>query len=91
MLEYDNQCTTRVNWFHLAGTPCRLSEPEPLNAFDSIQGLLRTTLEEPLPAYFFEQSDTPAPWNLSWTETAAYGGGLKIDNLVFRNSWTKYW
>jgi hypothetical protein len=92
MPEYDSQCTTRTNWFHFAGTHCTLSEPEPLNGFESIKGLLNTELDNVyLPAYFWEQSDTPSPWNLYWTEAAAYGGGLTIDNPVFGNSWTKYW
>jgi hypothetical protein len=75
----------------LAGVHFTISEPEPLNAFESIQQLLNTEIEEPLPAYFWEQSDTPSPWKLYWMEAATYGGGLEIDDLVFGNSWTKYW
>jgi hypothetical protein len=69
-----------------------LSEPEPLNAFESIEGLLNIEVDDVyLPAYFWEQSDTPSPWNLYWTEAAVYGGGLTIDDPVFGNNWTKYW
>jgi hypothetical protein len=69
-----------------------LSEPEPLNAFESIEEVLKTEVDEIyLPAYFWEQSDVPSPWNLYWTEAAAYGGGLKIDDPVFGENWTKYW
>jgi hypothetical protein len=53
MLEYDSQCTSRTNWFHLAGVHCTISEPEPLKACQSIEGLLDAEIEEPLPAYFW--------------------------------------
>jgi hypothetical protein len=91
MLEYDSQCTSRTNWFHEAGTHCTNSEPGPGNTFVCIEGLMNSEIEEPLPAYFWEQSDTPSPWNLYWTEAAACGGGLEIDDLVIGNSWTRYW
>jgi len=92
MWEYNRDCTSRTNWFDFAGTHCSLSEPEPFNAFGSIEGLLNT--EEDgliLPTYFWEQSDIPSPWNIYWTEATAYGGGLELDNPVFGNSWAKYW
>jgi hypothetical protein len=42
-----------MNWFDLAGTPCTLAEREPLNAFESIEGLLNTEVDDTcLPAYF---------------------------------------
>jgi hypothetical protein len=91
MLQYDSQCTSRLNWFCLAGVYCTISAPEPLNACESIERLLNTEIEESPPAYFWEQSDTPSPWNLYWTEAAAYRRGLEIDDLVFGNSWTRYW
>jgi hypothetical protein len=33
MKKYDSNCTSRKNWFDLAGIHCTLSEPEPLNDF----------------------------------------------------------
>jgi hypothetical protein len=92
MQKYDSNCTSRTNWFDLAGIPCILSEPEPLNAFESIGELLTVEVDDIyLPAYFWEQSDVPSPWNLYWTEAAAYGGGLALDDPVFGDSWTTYW
>jgi len=92
MQKYDSNCTSRTNWFDLAGTHCTLSEPEPLNPFESIEELLNTEVDDLcLPAYFWVRSDTPSPWNLYWTEAAAYGGGLELDDPVFGNSWTRYW
>jgi len=92
MREYDSNCTSRTNWFDLDGTHRSLSEPEPLNAFESIGGLLNTVVDDLiLPAYFWEQSEVPSPWNIYLTEAAAYGGGLEVDDPVFGNSWTKYW
>jgi len=92
MQKYDSNCTSRTNWFDLAGTHCTLSEPEPLNVFESIDGLLNTEVDDlGLPAYFWEQSDIPSPWNLYWTEAAADGGGLQLDDPVFGNRWTRYW
>jgi hypothetical protein len=91
MQQYDSNCTSRTNWFDLAGTPYTLSEPEPLNTIESIEGLLKTEVDDIcLPAYFWEQSDIPSPWILYWTEAAAYGGGLEIDDPVVGNSWTRY-
>ena len=79
MQKYDSNCTTRTNWFDLAGTHCTLSEPEPLNAFESIEGLLNTEIDDLcLPAYFWEQSDTLSPWNLYWT-VPGYTGPAPMD------------
>jgi len=91
MQKNDSNCTSWTNWFDLARTYCSLSEPEPLNAFESFEGLLNIDVDDLiLPAYFWEQSDVPSPWNTFWTEAAAYGGGLELDDTAFRNSWTKY-
>ena len=69
-----------------------MSKPEPSNAIESIEGLLNTEVDDLIsPAYFWEQSDIPSPWNIYWTEAAAYGGGSELDHPVFGNSWTKYW
>jgi len=69
-----------------------LHEPEPLNAFESIERLLNTEVDDLiLPAYFWEQSDVPSPWNIYWTEAAAYRGGLELDDPMFGDCWTKYW
>jgi len=92
MQQYDSNCTSRTNWFDLAGTHCSLSEHEPYNAFQSMGELLNTEVDDvTLPAYFGEQSDVSSPWNTDWTAAAAYGGGLKFNNPVFGNGWTKYY
>jgi hypothetical protein len=40
-----------MNSFDLAGTPCLVFEPAPLNAFESIKAILAATIdEEPLEA-----------------------------------------
>ena len=76
----------------LPGTHCSLSEPESLNAFKSIKGILNTEVDDLiLPAYFWEWSDVPSLWNIYWTEPAAYGGGLELDDPGLGNKWTKYW
>jgi len=90
MQNYDSNCTSRTNWFDLAGIHCTLSEPEPLNAFESMEGELKIEVDDIcLPTYFWAQSDTPYPWNLHWTEAAAYEVGLELDDPVFGNSWTR--
>jgi len=92
MQKYDSNCRSRTTWFDLAGTFCSLSEPEPLNAFESIEGLSNTEVDNlDSPAYSEEQSHILSPWNIYWTEAAAYGGGLELDNPVFGSNWTKYW
>jgi len=92
MRKYDSNCTSRTDWFDLAGTQCSHSEPEPLNALQSIEGLSNTEVDDLiLPAYFWEQSDVPSPWDTYWTEAATYGGGLELDTPVFGNNWNKYW
>jgi hypothetical protein len=92
MQKYDSICTSRTNWSDLAGPHCTMSQPEPLNGFESIEGLLNIEVDNIcLPAYFWELSDTPYPWNLYWTEATAYGGALEIDDPVFGNSWNRYW
>jgi hypothetical protein len=92
MQKYDSKCTSRTNWFDLASTHCILPEPEPLNAFESIEGLLKTEVDDTsLSADFWEQLNVPSPWNQYWTEAAAYGGGLELDDPVFGDSWTEYW
>jgi len=91
MHKYHSKCTSRTNWFDLAGTPCLVFEPEPLNTFESIEAILTLSFdEEPLEAYFWEQSAVPSPWNTYWTEAARAGGGLDINDPVFRPHWTRY-
>jgi len=89
--KYDSNCTSRTNWFDLAGTPCLVFEPEPKNAFDSIEDILAATFkEEPLEANLWEQSTVPSPWNTYWTDAAREGGGLNINDPVFGPHWTRY-
>jgi len=62
-----------------------------LNAFESIEGLFNTEVDDLIvPAYFWEQSDVPSPWNIYWTEAAAYRGGLESDDPVFESNGMKY-
>jgi len=92
MRECDSNCISWTNWFDLAGTDCSFSEPEPLIAFESIKGLLITEVDDLiLLAYFWEQSDVPSHWNTDWTEAAASGGGLELDDPVYGHNWTNYW
>jgi hypothetical protein len=66
-------------------------EPEPLNAFESIEAILAASFEEaPLEAYFWEQSAAPSPWNPYWTDSAREGGGLDINDPVFGPHCTRY-
>jgi len=91
MQKYDRNCTFRTNWVHLAGNPCLVLEPEPLNSCDSIEAILAATFEEePLKDYFWEQSTVPSPWNLYWIEAARGGGRLGINDPVFRSHWARY-
>jgi hypothetical protein len=91
MHQYDSNCTSRTNWFDLAGISCLVPEPEPLNALESIDAILTASLEEePLEAYFWEQSTVPSPWNTYWTDAAREGGGLNIHDPVFGPHWTRY-
>ena len=61
MQDYELNSTPRTNWFELAGTWCSLSGPEPVNAFESIEGWLDTEVHDVvLPAYLWEQSDVPS-------------------------------
>jgi len=51
----------------------QVCEPNHLNAIDSIGAIVATTLEEdPLEAYFSEQSDFPSRWNLYWTKPTVH-------------------
>jgi hypothetical protein len=90
MHQYDSNCTSRNNWFDLAGTTCLVFEPEPLNSFESIQTLRRSSFEEEhLEAYLWEQSAVPSPWNTYSTDAAREGGGLDINNPVFGPHWAR--
>jgi len=91
MHKYDRNCTSRTNWFDLAGTAGLVFESESLNVFDSIEAILSVTFEEePLEAYFLEQSTVPSPWNTDWTDAAREGAGLDINDPVFWPHWTRY-
>ena len=84
MHQYDSDCNSRINWFDLAGTPSLVFEPEPLNAFESIEAILMATFKaDPLEANFWEQSDVPSPWNTYWTDAAREGSGLHNNDPVF--------
>jgi hypothetical protein len=91
MHQYNSNCTSPTNWFDLAGTPCLVFEPEPLNAIESIKAIFAATLEEePLEAYFWELSTVPSTWNTYGTDTAREGGRLDIIDHVFGSYWTRY-
>ena len=91
MHQDDSNCTSRMNWFYLTRTPCVVFEPEPLNAFESIEDILAANFEEePLEAYFCELLDIPSSWNIYWTDSAREGGGLDIYRPVFGQRWTNY-
>jgi hypothetical protein len=91
MHQYGSNCTSRRNWFDLAGICCLVFEPEPLNAFESIEAILRSSFKaEPLEAYVWEQSTVPTPWNTYWTDAAREGGELDIHDPVFGQDWTRY-
>jgi len=91
MPEYDTNCTSRMNWFDIARTPCLVFEPEPLSAFDSIDAEHTATfVEEPLEAYVWEQSIVPSPSNTYWTDAAREVGRLDINNPMFGLHWTTY-
>jgi len=63
--KYDSNRNSPTTWFDFAGTHCSHCEPEPLNTFKSIEGLLNTEVDDlTLPAYFWERSDVPSPWNI---------------------------
>ena len=80
---------SRINFFDLAGRTVNLFEPELLNATESIDNILLET-EEPLEAYFWDEPQPVSPWNSYWTERAKSGGGLQINDPVFKDFWTKY-
>jgi len=62
-----------------------------LNAFESIEAILTASFEEePLEAYFWEQSSVPSLWNTYWTKAAREDGGLDIYDPVFGPHWTRY-
>jgi hypothetical protein len=84
MQNSDSNCTSRTNWFDLAGIPCLVVEPELLNAFESLEIILTASSEEePLEANFLEPSAVPSPWNIYSTDTEREGGGLDIHDPVF--------
>ena len=80
---------SRINFFDLAGRITNLFEPEPLSAIDSINAILSET-KEPLEDYFWNEPQAVSPCNSYWTEAAKYGGGLRIDDPLFKDFWTKY-
>jgi hypothetical protein len=81
---------SRINFFDIAGRTTNLFEYEPLNIFNSIDAVIFET-EEPLEEYFWKEPHAVSPWNSYWTEAAKYGGGLQINDPVFKDSWTKYY
>jgi hypothetical protein len=81
---------SRINSFDLAGRTTNLFKVEPLNAVNSINAVILEP-EEPLEPYFWEEPQAVSPWNSYWTEAAKYGGGLQINDPVFKDSWTKYY
>jgi hypothetical protein len=87
----NRRCTSRPNWFDLAGTASLLFEPESLNTFASIEDVIAATLEqERMETEFSKQSEVPSHRNISWTDAPREGGGLDINDLVFRQQWTEY-
>jgi len=91
MQKYDRECTSGTNWFDLVGTPSLVFESEPLNTLERIDVILAAMCEEePLEAYFWEQSTVPSPSNTYWTDAAREGGRLYMNNPVLGPHWTRY-
>jgi hypothetical protein len=89
MHKYDSNCTSQTNCLDIARTPYLVFEPEPLNAFKSIETILTATFQtEPLEACFWEQSNVPSPWNTYWTDILREGSGLDNNDPVFGPHWT---
>jgi len=62
-----------------------------LNNFESIEARCAAIFEnEPLKAFFSEQSAVPSDWNAYWTDTVGEGGRLDINNPMFGPHWTRY-
>ena len=80
---------SRINFFDLAGQTTNLFEYEPLNAFDCIEAVISED-QEPLDEHFWAEPQQVSPWNSYWTEATRNGGGLQIDDPVFKNFWTEY-
>jgi hypothetical protein len=91
MQKHDSYCTLSTNWFDLAGIPCLVFEPEPLNTLESIEAILTASFEEePLEANFWEQSAVPSPWNPYLTDASRECSGLDINDPVIEPHWTRY-
>ena len=81
---YNTNCIPRPNSDDLTDMPCNYFEPEPLNSFSNIDVFLEATFEEePLEAYFWQQSTLPSLWNLYGTDVAREGRGLDTNDPVF--------
>lgn len=62
-----------------------------MNTFESIEAILTPTFkEEPLKAYFWEQSDVPSLWDTNSTEGAREGGGLELNDPLFGQHLPEY-
>lgn len=72
--KYNSKCTSQKNWFDLAGIPCLVDTPEPLNTFESIRAILTATFEEePLETYFWIDQMSPLLlifWGQMWVQKA---------------------
>jgi hypothetical protein len=91
MHQYDSNCTFRTNLSDLTGIPSVVFIPAPVNAFESIEAMLEASFEEePLEAYFWEQSTVPSPWNTYWRDAAREGGRRDINDPVFGPQLTRY-
>jgi hypothetical protein len=66
-----------------------LSEPELLNALNSIDAILQEPIE-PLETECWEQSDDPSLSNLVSIEATMDGRGISVNDPVFGEHWTKY-
>lgn len=90
MQQSDGNCTSRKNWVDLAGTSCTVFETKPLTSFKIIKARHSATFTKVhLEVYFWGQSDVSSPRNIYWTDTARVGGGLDMNDLVFRQHWRK--
>lgn len=85
----NSNCHSRINLFDITGLSCHLSEPEPLHSFASIDAVLQEP-EEPLEDSFWDDPQSVSMWNSYRTEAAANRGGLKINDLVFKDFGTGY-
>jgi len=88
LLHYYSICSFQTNWGDLALSTILVCHSEELDALESVEAILASTVEEaPLKAYCQDKQDITSSWNIQWTQVRLEAQGLAVTPQWVSRRW----